>query len=544
MRLTPLGLAALLVALPVALWGCGEQNQSAKKSAIDARVNIVLIVADDLGFTDLGAFGGEITTPNLDALARDGVWLTNFHAASSCAPTRAMLMTGTDHHIAGVGTQSHLETPKQSEHRAYRTALLPEVPTIAERLRDAGYRTYASAKWHIGFEAGDLPGGRRFDRSFVLLPGGAGHFDDTPIFEERGKAHWLEDDQPVKLPDSFYSTDEMTDRLLTYIDGTPAGQPFFAYLGYTAPHWPLQAPPEDIEKYRGAYADGWDVLRDKRMRGAIREGVVESGAAAVDFEPGMVAWSDQTEEEAARNIAIMEVYAAMVDRVDQNVGRLVGALRARGEFERTVFVFMSDNGAEAHAMDLRANRDGWLDREFDNSVDNIGAGNSYVALGAGWARATAAPFRDSKSKASEGGIRVPAFVFGPGVGSGVDGAYMRVMDLAPTFLELAGAPVPGDLMGRSQWPRFTGGDAQYSDDEIIAFELYGRRMAQRGTWKALLQEAPYGTGDWQLYDLSTDLGEQRDLSALHPNILAELVAGWEAYAESVGVVLPEVPIPY
>ena len=527
--------------------GCADEAEPASEPPGPPQ-NILLIVADDLGFTDLGAFGGEIATPNLDALARQGVRFTNFHTSASCAPTRAMLLTGTDNHIAGMGSQSGLETELQAKHRAYSNVLLPEVPTFTEGLQQAGYRTYMAGKWHLGHVAESQPKARGFDRSVVLLEGGGGHFDNTPLFERYGQASWVEDGEPLVLPEDFYTSDFLTDRLMSYIDSTPADQPYFAYLAFTAPHWPLQAPPESIAKYRGNYDAGWDELRRARMAGAIDAGVVPAHAKAVDFEAGMVPWAELTEQERVGAVARMEVYAAMVDRLDENVGRLVELLRKRGELENTVVVFLADNGAEAHDMESDKIHNGWLD-QFDNSPENIGTSSSYTALKASWARALAVPFRASKSKVSEGGIRVPGFVRMPqghaGIDEGgIDEGYMRVMDLGPTFLQLAGAPVSDSMMGRSLLEQWAGGTPAYTDDEVIAYEVYGRRGAQRGQWKVLLQEPPYGTGEWQLYDLSNDLGETTDLSSEQKHIRDELIFAWEQYATQVGVVLPEHPIRY
>lgn len=535
------------------LTGCGSGEQApsadaqetAAPPARDASLpNILVIVADDLGYTDLGSFGGEIATPNLDRLAHEGLRLTNFHTASSCAPTRAMLITGTDHHLAGMGSQSGLETELQTAHPAYQNRLREDVPTIAEIMRAAGYRTLASAKWHLGHEPEARPGARGFDRSFVLLEGGGGHFDDMALFERYEAAHWLEDDQPAELPDDFYSTDYMGDKMISYIEAGDPEQPFFAYLGYTAPHWPLQAPPESIAEYAGRYDEGWDALREARMSGAREAGVVAPEAEAVAFEPGMSAWLDASAEEQRVAARKMEVYAAMIDRMDESIGRVLASLEARGQLDTTVIVFMADNGAEAHLMELAANRDGWLDKNFDPSFEAIGTARSYVTLGPNWARATAVPYRDSKSKISEGGIRVPAFVRVPGGRQGIEGGYVRVMDLAPTFMALAGVEAEPEMMGRSVLALWQDGEAAYSDDEVIAYEIYGRLAAQRGRFKALKQEAPYGTGEWELYDLAADPGEQNDLADGNAPILKELQAGWEAYAERVGVVLPEHDIRY
>jgi len=540
----------LLLAAVCLFLGCTE-------SQTKQRPNILLIVVDDMGYTDLGSFGGEISTPNLDLLALRGRRLTNFHTAPSCAPTRAMLLTGTDNHLAGMGSQSGLATPVQSQSAAYQNAISLRVPTIAERIHALGYRAVVSAKWHVGSKPDYLPNARGFDRSFVLLEGGGGHFDETPLFEAYGKANWLEDDRPVALPEDFYSSDYMTDKILEYIKETPAEQPYFAYLGYTAPHWPLQAPTESLEKYRGKYNEGWDVLRATRMQGVKGAGLVAPDSEAVNFEAGMVPWDSLAAEDKRAQSARMTAYAAMIDRLDENIGRLLQELAQRGDLDNTVIFFMSDNGAEAHRMELYRNNPTWLPLHFDNAVQNIGTRRSYTTLGPGWAHATAAPFRASKSKISEGGIRVPAFVSIPGSEAGIDSSYMRVMDLAPTFLDLAdpknqvatSSKVPDEhketqMMGRSLLSRWLGGPAAYSDNEFVAAETYNRRMVQRGDWKALLQQPPYGTGEWQLYNLARDPGEQLDLSAEYPELRAELIAGYNSYAEKVGVIEPETSIRY
>lgn len=530
---------ALLIGL--VLGGCAPSTTGPEEAK---KPNILLIVLDDLGYTDLGAFGGEIRTPNLDRLALEGVRFTNFHAGPSCAPTRAMLLTGTDNHLAGMGSQQGLETELQSRSPAYQNQLLGHVPTVAEHLAGLGYYNIASAKWHLGDTADSLPNKRGFHQSFVLMQGGAGHFDDTPLFERYKIADWRENDEPVKLPEDFYSTDYMTDKILQYLDAKSAGQPFFAYLGYTAPHWPLQAPADSIAKYAQTYHDGWDVLRGQRLQGAKAAGVVDAMTPGVDHEPGMQSWNALSGHEQALQTKRMQVYAAMVDRVDVNIRRVLRHLHESGELANTVIFFMADNGVEGHNMELAGGNDVWVPANFDNSLDAIGTRNSYVAMGASWGRASAVPFRDSKSKMSEGGIRVPAFVSMNGIDAAIDTAYMRVMDLAPTFIELAGGEVPQEMMGRSLLNRWQGGAQPYADNEVIAAETYGRRMALRGAWKVLLQEAPFGTGEWQLYNLSEDAGEQEDLSDEFPGIRAELIAAWERYAEDVGVINPEQPIYY
>ena len=529
----------------VALFGLAVNCAVASAPEPASPPNLIIIMADDLGYTDLGAFGGEIRTPHLDELAWNGLRMSNFHAGPSCAPTRAMLLTGTDNHLAGMGSQGALATPNQKGSPAYQNSLATNVPTIAEHLRALGYATLASAKWHLGGDVEKRPNARGFDRSFVLLQGGSGHFDATPLFESHVKASWLEDDSPVELPAGFYSSDDMTDKMLQYMSGVPAQQPIFAYLSYTAPHWPLQAPQADIKRYTGKYDLGWDVLNEQRMAGVKREKLIPTKSKGVVYEPGMVPWVSLTPNERAEASRRMEVYAAMVDRLDQNVGRLLAALKASDRWHNSVILFLSDNGAEAHRMELYSTNDRWVPKTFDNHIENIGTKTSYTTLGPGWARATAAPFRDSKSKLAEGGVRVPAFVRLPNSSQGgIEHSFMRVMDIAPTFLQLAGGDIPDEMMGRSLVDVWQGGASPYKAGESIAAETYGRRMVRRDNWKALFQPPPYGTGAWQLYDLAEDLGEQNDLALEEPQLLQSLIKSYQNYASSVGVIDPELPIGY
>lgn len=513
--------------------------------------NILVIVADDLGYTDVGAFGGEISTPNIDALASDGTLLTNFHAAPACAPSRSMLLTGTDHHIAGLGAQPGLLSPEQRGSKHYQGKLLPEVPTLMEQLKAAGYRTLASAKWHLGGQAPHTPKARGFDRSFVLVQGAGGHFDDTSALEFHPRSFWLEDDKPFTLPQEFYSSDFMTDKMLEYLDEDPSDAPWFAYLGYTAPHWPLQAPAESIQKYESQYLDGWDVLRGQRLRGAISAGAVPRGTPAIETEPFTRPWSSLKPEDQRLQARRMQVYAAMIDRMDQNIGRILDALEERGDAENTIVLFLSDNGAASEQMEsANPAHQQWLEKNFDNSFDSIGSRRSYVSLGHSWARALTAPFRDSKSKLAEGGGRVPAIMRLPqGLQSEresrqQDDSYQHIIDLAPTFLELAGAKPLPSMRGTSLLPQWLDGEESYNEKTIVAAELFGRRMAQRGSWKALHQSPPWGPGEWQLFNLAKDLGEQTDLSADYPDLLAELIDAYERYADEVGVIELTTAVPF
>ncbi|MEE8542221.1 MAG: sulfatase-like hydrolase/transferase, partial [Gammaproteobacteria bacterium] len=340
-----------LVSCAALLAACApEPSTTATGSANGTRTqpNFLLIVADDMGYTDIGAFGGEIDTPNLDGLAERGIKLTNFHVASTCAPTRSMLLSGTDNHTAGLGAMfgGNMLTGVEGQ-VGYEHYLHERVATLPELLTDAGYHTYMAGKWHLGSEPDQLPRGRGFENAFSLLSGGGTHFvASANQYAENG--HRLEAD----LTD-FYSTRTYTDKLIEYIDGNHGdGQPFFVYAAYTSPHWPLHAPEGFIDRYAGRYDDGYDVLRRRRVERARALGVVPDINVNASFQRVGAAW-DELDEEARRVSARkMEVYAAMVENLDFHVGRLLAYLEAIGELEHTVIVFMSDNGAESDDLEL------------------------------------------------------------------------------------------------------------------------------------------------------------------------------------------------
>lgn len=521
------------------------------------RPNILVIVADDLGFSDIGAFGGEIATPHLDALAARGLRLTDFHTAPACSPTRSMLLTGTDHHIAGIGTMTERMTSAQRGKPGYEGYLNDRVVTITELLRDAGYLTLMSGKWHLGLTPETSPSARGFERSFSLLVGADNHYGSSPkagMFPA-GRAPYMEDREYLpELPPDFYSSDGFTDRLLAYLDERPDWErPFFAYLAFSAPHWPLQAPMDLVAKYRGRYDAGPEALRDERVAALKALGLVPATATPHPIVGSAKAWDSLSVDERARSARSMEVYAAMVERMDENVGRLVDYLSETGELDNTVIVFMSDNGAEGALLEavpvfgetLLAH----IDHHYDNSLENIGAANSFVWYGPRWAQAATAPSRLYKAFTSEGGIRVVAFVTGPDFvrRNEIGQAFCTVMDIAPTLLELAGVAHPGEryngrdvapLRGRSLLA-YLGGEVECVHDLRAAtgWELFGRRGVRRGDLKAVNIPPPEGTGDWQLYDLAVDPGEVEDLAQRRPADLAELVEFYEAYARETGVIL-------
>lgn len=523
-----------------------------------SRPNILLIVADDLGFSDLGAFGGEIATPNLDALATAGVRFTDFHSAPACSPTRAMLMTGTDPHIAGLGTMLEVAQPGFQGAPGYEGHLNDRVVTVAELLQAAGYHTILSGKWHLGETATSIPAARGFDRSFALLPAGASHFAGEGLdrfsivdtaYQENGK--------PVSsLPEDFYSSDYFTDRLIDWLGERPRERPFFAYLPFSAPHWPLQAPDASIARYHGRYVAGPEAMRAERLQRMQDMGLCAPGVVAHPFVGGKP-WAEMSADERAWSARAMEVYAGMVDRMDWNIGRVLEHLRSAGDLDETVLLFLSDNGAEGAMVEampiVGAMIADQIAKHFDNSLDNLGRGTSCFWYGPRWAQAATAPSRLHKSFSTEGGIRVPFLAAGPGISGtgGISHAFATAMDVPATLLEWAGVeaathwkgrPVE-PMRGRSMAAHLAGRAARvHPQGTETGWELFGRRAVRRDDWKAVWLRRPEGVAAWQLYDLASDPGETRDRAADEPAVLHDLIAAWGRYASWAGVV--EEPISY
>ncbi|MFT3995838.1 MAG: arylsulfatase [Asticcacaulis sp.] len=493
------------------------------KPATAKKPNFLIIVADDLGFSDLGAFGGEIQTPNLDRLAFEGVRLTSFHSAPMCAPTRAQLLTGADNNRIGLGQMSEPTPARYKGIAGFEGALSDNVATLPEILRDNGYRTVQSGKWHLGGALEKDPSRRGFQYSFSPAKGG---------FRDNGR-------DVGKLADNVDSSDEFTTRFIDKLKQSRAAgddKPFFGYLAFTAPHWPMQAPAASIAKYRGRYDKGYEVLRAERIKRQAELGLIDANAPHV-FSDEVKPWKDLTPQEKAYYIAAREVYSGMVDRLDYNVGRLVAYLKSTGEYDNTVILFVSDNGAAGRDLSRDQKPEGRF-LKADNRPENIGNPTSFASIGAGWAEAASAPAKLYKQHASEGGTRVAAFITYRGFANkgGIGRAYGHVRDATPTFLELAGIPVPKDeyngkrifpVTGRSQVAWLTGkADRVYPIDAPVGVMFAGSRSMRKGDWKLLSLR----NEGWRLYNLASDPGETKDLTAAHPEKAQELLADWTAYA--------------
>ena len=526
-----------------------EVNQDNRPLDTEKRPNILLIVLDDLGYTDLGIFGSEIQTPTIDSLANQGVLLTNFYASSVCSPTRSMLFSGTDNHLAGLGNMNEALAPNQRGRPGYEGHLNFRVVSLATLLRDANYHTYMSGKWHLGEEKVTSPRARGFDRSFALVHGGGGHFNDMGLDMDRKKAIYREDGNVVSLPADFYSTRSYTDKLIEYLSiPRNDGQPFFAYLAYTAPHWPLQAPEESIAMYKGKYNAGYDVIYERRLEQMKQRGLLDENVSVAPRLPGEPAWDELSASEKKIEARKMEIYAAMITDVDNNINRLLKFLEKANELDNTFIMFISDNGAEGAPLDDWPVFGDFMKECCDNSYENMGRPNSYVFYGQNWGRVSSGPFRMYKGFTSEGGIRVPAFVSYPGLilPGTKNHNFMTVMDIMPTFLELAETNHPGKeylgrtvlpMRGKSLLPDINDENvATHGDDEWMGWEVFGKRAIRLADWKLVLMEEPHGNGDWELYNLQLDPGEQQNLASQHPEKLAEMIKLWEKYESDNGLI--------
>ena len=495
------------------------------------RPNVVLILADDLGYSDLGCYGSEIPTPNLDRLAATGLRFNQFYNCARCCPTRAALLTGLYPHQAGVGHMLGDWKPP-----SYTTGLGPNCITLAEALRPAGYRTYHVGKWHVGGVGGKQKDGalsnHPFDRGFdhtYGTGGGGNFFDPTPLYLDR---------QPAKVEGDYYTTDAFTDYAVKFLAGhgrEHKDKPFFLHVCYTAPHFPLHARPADIARHRGKYRGGWDELRAKRLARQKELGLIPKETALSPRDPEARAWAAVPEAERDEWDLRMAVYAAMIDRMDQGIGRILEEVRKLGAEQNTLVVFLSDNGASAEFLDswpspARGHKPG----------SEVGSKESHKCLEVGWANAANTPFREHKMWIHEGGISTPFVAHWPAgiAGKGaIAPAVGHVIDLMPTLLELAGATYPETFSGRkltppagrSLVPAFQGKELPA---RALGWEHEGNRGLRAGRWKLV---APF-KGPWELYDLAADRSETRNLAAAQPERVKALAAEWQAWAGRVGVV--------
>jgi arylsulfatase len=535
-------------------------------SAVAAdKPNVLIILTDDMGFSDLGCYGSEIRTPNLDALAAGGLRFTQFYNTARCCPTRAALLTGLYSHQAGVG---HMMEDKDSD--GYRGDLNPKVPTIAEALKPAGYRAYAVGKWHVTRFAGpkgpkhNWPLQRGFDHYYGTLGGAGSYFDPSTLTRDNTPISPFAD--PEYKPERFYYTDAITDNAIQFLRDhfvkDHKEQPFLMYVAYTAAHWPMHALPEDIERYHGKYDNGYEPTRKARFEKAAKLGLIDARQGISEMAGHWDKVPDKKWEARC-----MEVYAAMVDRMDQGVGKIVAELKRTGQLDNTLVLFLQDNGGCAEPMGRTGNkdhpniarpekptfpplapeallppvsvppqtRDGYPVRMGPMALP--GTSDTYVAYGQAWANVSNTPFREYKHWVHKGGISTPLIAhWAKGIPAERNGQLVRdpghLIDLMATCLDVAGAkPKDGAPKpeGVSLRPAFEGKALERA--EPIYWEHEGNRAIRQGKWKLVMKY----NHPWELHDMDADRVELHDLSAAEPARVSELSAAWEAWAKKVGV---------
>jgi arylsulfatase len=510
----------------------------------ESRPNILLIMADDLGYADLGAFGSDIRTPNIDALAGQGILFTQFHASPLCATTRAMLLSGNNNHVAGLGRQGSFAGPHIPGLAGYENTLSERVAVLPRLLGTAGYRTYMAGKWHLGETLEYSPHAAGFDRSFAMKFGAGNHFDATGIRVSGPK--YFDDDRETGWPEGEYSTELYTNRLIDYLQmDRDSERPFFMIAAYTSPHWPLQVPDEDLDLYKGRYDAGYEHQREINFENLQRAGIVPADSALPPRNPAVKPFADLSRLEQRREARKMELYAAMVENLDRHVGRLIDYLHDSGQYDNTLIVFMSDNGAAGEDFYDTGPFVEYIQANYNDDLERMGRRGSFVSYGIPWAEAGSAPYRLYKGFPSEGGMVAPMIVAGAGVQQrGVKtNVYMTVTDLMPTFLELANARYPSDKaqpVGESAAAFFAGAAERVHGDDYVSTLAYNQRAyVRQGDWKLMTLEQPFDERDFALYDLARDPGEVHDLSTQFPARRDALLQLWRQERLRFGITLPE-----
>jgi arylsulfatase A-like enzyme len=524
---TPISFGKIMVGA-IALTLLTNTSLLAQKKPRPGKPNIILVLVDDLGFSDTGPYGAsDLETPNINRLAAEGIKLKEFYNNSICAPTRASLLTGQYQHKAGVGYFNvNLGLP------AYQGFLNKESLTLAEVLKSGGYSTIISGKWHVGDDEDQWPAQRGFDKSFGFIGGASNYYE----INENGKedVKLLKNNKPYYLAKDKYLTEEITNNALGFLDEQDAEQkPFFLYLAYNAPHWPLQALPEDIAKYKGRYSIGWDSLRTLRHKNAIEEGVIDKEQKIAVNDDKLQSWNKLTYDEQQYWQTRQEVYAAMIDRVDQGIGRVLAKLKELKKDDNTLIVFVSDNGAQGgNGLRLYTTR----------NTGPVGTAGSYEVQNSNWSQTGNSPLRNYKGTPYEGGISAPFIAWYPKSikANTVAKGTAHLIDLAPTFYQLAGVSYPAKykgittnaLPGKSLLPILTGQADKLNRGEPLFWERGGNKAVRDGKWKLVSTS----DGKYELYDIEKDRAENTDLAAQNPTVVQQLKEQYKVWAQKNDVV--------
>ncbi len=496
--------------------------------------NIIIVLVDDMGYSDIGCYGGEIETPNIDKLAEDGIRFRQFYNTARCCPTRASLLTGLFPHQTGIGLMtSQGKWDFDFGVDGYRGQLNRNCVTLAEVLKSEGYHTYMTGKWHLGSEEmDDRPLQRGFDRYYGSYSGSFSYFKP-----HGNRGLWFGNDPlPEPDPENYYTTDAFTDKAIEFIEENEPGEPFFLYLAHNAPHWPLHAKEQDIEKYVGNYSKGWDKLREERLQRQKEIGLFDDSIELSVRDKRVRAWEEVEAKQKVNSDYRMAVYAAQVDCVDQNMGKLINALEKRGELKHTLILFLSDNGASPEPN----NEFGGQTMDQINNPDNGG----IVSYGLGWANASNTPFRQYKRHSEEGGIRTPLVAHWPkGIPKKLSGKWVdepaHVIDIMPTIVEITEAKYPTmhksnsiyPMEGHSLLPILKKGERKH--DHTLFFEHTNNCGVRSENWKLVCR---FGEWKWELYDLSKDPVETKNLASQRPDVVAELAAAWHSWSKRSKVI--------
>ncbi len=523
------------------------------------RPNIVIILADDMGYSDMGSFGSEIQTPNLDNLANEGTRFTNFYTHASCSPTRSMLLSGVDTHLNGLGNMNEWTAPNQNGVPGYEGHLNTQVTTLPLLLKQSGYHTYMVGKWHMGKSPDLIPAARGFERDFSLLDGAGSYWDMTNFTAASPKSVFTEDGKYLtELPDDYYATKTYTDKLIGFIeDNRKDGKPFFAYVSHQAPHDPYHLPTDWRNRHVGEYDKGWDQIREERLKKQIELGIMPAGTQLAErmwFLPDPLVLAPASRAILGKK---MELYAGMVENMDYHFGRLIEYLKQIGEYENTIFIVFGDNGAEGTDLfKMIAGTPGTRDFLFaamnwsETDPNAWGDPGTYVAYGPMWAQVSMTPFSQYKGWLGEGGIRNALIVSGPIVkrpAGSINHGLMHVADIMPTLLDIANAQYPKtleghelpSLIGKSWLPMLSGkSESPRTEQDYIAWEIFGNRALVQGDWKIRWEYKSLGTEDWQLFNIATDPGERKDLAKEQPEKLIALLKLWDNYVKENNVIIP------
>lgn len=511
----------------------------------DPRPNILLLVADDLGYADLGCYGGDIETPNINRLAARGVRFSRFHTSPLCAPTRAMLLSGNDNHIAGMGIQSN-----QNSGFGYEGKLSNRIITIPALLKANGYHTYMAGKWHLGRDSLSIPHSKGFERSFVNLRGAGNHYDDQGLFREDPKSPYFEDKKPTQWKGGDYSTDFFTDKLIEYIDlNKDDHKPFFAFAAYTSPHWPLQVDEKYWKKYVGRYDDGYEKLKEERLESLKKAGMIPNDAVLPPNHKSVKPWDTLSTDQKKKESRKMELYAGMVDNLDYNIGRIIQYLKSIGQYKNTLIIFMSDNGAAAEDFYDNPEYGPFIRDHFNDDYETMGQPNSFISYGPQWAEAGSSPFRHYKGLTTEGGINAPMIIAGPNIErkNEIHDEFVTLMDIAPTFYEVAQSKYPEEFEGNTIYPlkgksmiTFLSGktDHIHSNDYVFGLEHNNMAMIRKGNWKITNTTSPFIEENFKLYNISQDLAELYDLKESEPDKYKELLDEWRKFSKEVSLQIP------